>query len=173
MAEGLIGLGSNLGDPEANLREAVLRLADAGRIIAVSSLYRTAPVGYADQDDFLNACLWMETTLSPRQLMEAGQAVERALARVRTVRNGPRTIDVDLLLWRTDTGAIVDHAGPPQLPHPRMGGRRFVLEPLAEIAGNWLHPIEGKTVAELFAALPEGEAVARFSSPTWPPLPRP
>jgi len=173
MAEVLVGLGSNLGDREANLREAVRRLAAAGRVIAVSSLYQTAPVGYADQDDFLNVCLLLETSLPPEELLAHAQAIERALARVRTIRNGPRTIDVDLLLWRDEAGAAVDPEGPPQLPHPRMLLRRFVLEPLAEIAGDWVHPLEDKTVAELLAALPAGDGVERISSPTWPPSPTP
>ena len=158
-----------MGDREAHLREAVRRLSGCGRIISVSPLYQTAPVGFADQDDFLNACLLLETDWAPEELLARAHAIEKALARVRTVRNGPRTIDVDLLLWRNEAGPVVRRLAAPKLPHPRMHERRFVLEPLAEIAGEWLHPDAGKTVAELLAALPDGSSVERFSSPVWPP----
>ncbi len=106
MAEVLVGLGSNLGDREA---QSARGRAPAGRgrgaSPRVSSLYQTAPVGYADQDDFLNACILLETELTPQELLNEAQAIEKDLARVRIIRNGPRTIDVDLLLWRDEAGS--------------------------------------------------------------------
>jgi 2-amino-4-hydroxy-6-hydroxymethyldihydropteridine diphosphokinase len=169
MAEVAIGLGSNLGDREAHLREAAIRLSETGRVVAMSSLYQTAPVGFADQDDFLNACILLETGLTPEALLKRAHAIEKDLARVRTIRNGPRTIDVDLLLWRDQGDSLARSQGKPKLPHPRMHRRRFVLEPLAEIAADWRHPLLQRSIAQLLAALPDGEAVERFSSPTWPP----
>jgi 2-amino-4-hydroxy-6-hydroxymethyldihydropteridine diphosphokinase len=170
VAEVAIGLGSNLGDREAQLREALRRLAAAGRVKAISSLYQTAPVGFANQADFLNACLLLETELTPEELLSEAHAVETALARVRTIRNGPRTIDVDLLLWRDETGPLKRTQGSPKLPHPRMHQRRFVLEPLAEISADWEHPELSRSIGELLRELPAGEAVTPFNSPTWPPL---
>ena len=172
MAEVLIGLGSNLGDREANLSQAVRRLLEAGRLVAVSSLYETAPVGFVEQGDFLNACLWLRTAGDPAALLALAHDVEQELARLRTVPNGPRTMDVDLLLWR-DGSAPVTSDRPPLLPHPRMHLRRFVLEPLTEIAADWVHPTLHRTIAELLAALPAGEAVRRLSRPSWPPAPTP
>ncbi|MBI1356168.1 MAG: 2-amino-4-hydroxy-6-hydroxymethyldihydropteridine diphosphokinase [Acidobacteria bacterium] len=172
MAEVLIGLGSNLGDREAQLRTAIRRLRECGRVGPISSLYETEPVGYAEQGDFLNACLRLETELSPESLLTWAQAIEQALERTRSIRNGPRTMDVDLLLWRDASGPLLrDDA--PLLPHPRMHLRRFVLEPLAEIAADWRHPTLDKTVGEILAELPTAEAVRAISSPTWPPAPRP
>lgn len=173
MAEVAVGLGSNLGDREGRLREAVRRLAAAGTVTAVSSLYQTAPVGFAEQDDFLNACLLLETDSTPQALLSRAHAIEQALARVRTVPNGPRTIDIDLLLWREQSGAAVATEARPRLPHPRMHQRRFVLAPLAEIAADWLHPRLGQDVASLLSALPAAEAVRRIRSSTWPPSPAP
>ncbi|MEZ5396163.1 MAG: 2-amino-4-hydroxy-6-hydroxymethyldihydropteridine diphosphokinase [Bryobacterales bacterium] len=104
MADVLLGLGSNVGDRQANLERALELLAEHGRLVAVSSTYETAPVGYADQGDFLNACAWLWTKRSPEELLEVCHAIDQALGRVRLIRNGPRTIDVDLLLWRDDEG---------------------------------------------------------------------
>lgn len=169
VAEVAIGLGSNLGDREAHLREAVRRLAAVGAVTAISSLYQTAPVGFADQDDFLNACLVLETDQQPEAVLQQAHAIEQALARIRTVRNGPRTIDVDLLLWLEADGTLSVWPEAPTLPHPRMHDRRFVLAPLAEIAGDWEHPTLHQPVGAILDELPTGEAVTRVISQTWPP----
>lgn len=146
-----MALGSNLdskfGDREANLREAVRRIGTLGEVRAVSSFYDTEPVGQLEQPRFLNGALVMETELEPVELMRGLLGVERAMGRDRvgSVAKGPRVIDLDLLLY----GDWVMSSEELMLPHPAMGERRFVLEPLAEIAPEWVHPIVGKTVREM------------------------
>ena len=150
-----IALGSNLesrfGDREANLREAVRRIGALGEVRAVSSFYDTEPVGYLEQPRFLNGALLLETDLDPRTLMRELLAVERAMGRERlgAIAKGPRVIDLDLLLF----GDWVLWAEELILPHPRMEEREFVLEPLVEIAPEWVHPVLGITVRQLFARL--------------------
>jgi 2-amino-4-hydroxy-6-hydroxymethyldihydropteridine diphosphokinase len=157
-----IALGSNLasrwGAPEANLREAVRRVAALGRVGAVSSFYETAPVGYADQPNFVNAALLLETELEPLELMRALLGIERELGRDRSnaPAKGPRILDLDLLLLGdlVLTDACSDDGQVElTLPHPAMRERRFVLEPLAEIAPELRDPVTMRTVAELLAAL--------------------
>jgi 2-amino-4-hydroxy-6-hydroxymethyldihydropteridine diphosphokinase len=144
-----VALGSNLasrfGDREANLREAVRRLGELGRVAAVSRFYDTAPVGLVDQPRFLNGAAVLETSLAPEELMRALLAIERAMGRERLTPKGPRVIDLDLLLF----GNCVLDTTELTLPHPQMTSRGFVLEPLAEVAGEWVHPVERVTVAEL------------------------
>ena len=155
-----LGLGSNLGDREAAIRGALGRLAARGfRTTVRSSLWLTEPVGGPPQGAFLNAAAGGETQLTPEELLEACLATEREMGRVRTVRNGPRTIDVDVLLFG------VERRGGPglELPHPRLAERRFVLAPLAEIAPDVRHPVLGLTVAELLARCPDRSAVRRFA----------
>jgi 2-amino-4-hydroxy-6-hydroxymethyldihydropteridine diphosphokinase len=128
-----VGLGANLGEREPALREALARLdaVDGVRVVAVSSFRETEPVGLLDQPRFLNAAAELETTLAPRALLDALLAVERVLGRDRSVeaRWGPRTIDLDLLLYGDEE---IDEAGL-TVPHPRLGERRFVIEPLLEL----------------------------------------
>lgn len=155
-----LGLGSNVGDKAANLREAVRRLESLGRIEALSSLYRTEPVGFADQDWFLNAAARLRTPLSPRELLVAVLAVEREMGRIRTVRNGPRTIYIDLLLWG---GAVIDEPGL-SVPHPRLQDRLFVLAPLAEVAPDVRHPVLGERIATLRDAVSEQGGVERIAA---------
>jgi 2-amino-4-hydroxy-6-hydroxymethyldihydropteridine diphosphokinase len=154
-----IALGSNLpssfGLPEANLREAVVRLAELGSVTAVSSLYATEPVGYLDQPQFLNAAALLETSLSPLDLLRALLAIEASMGRQRdpAVPKGPRVIDLDLLLCWSDGEAVMMQTPGLTLPHPAMHERGFVLEPLAEIAPALVHPTTRRTIAELLAAL--------------------
>jgi 2-amino-4-hydroxy-6-hydroxymethyldihydropteridine diphosphokinase len=151
-----IALGSNLaspfGDRAANLREAVTRIEALGAVRAVSSLYSTAPVGFTDQPDFLNAALLLDTELEPLALMRALLAIERAMGRDRAtaIAKGPRVIDLDLLLLDDLVLATWELT----LPHPAMAARRFVLEPLAEIAPATIEPRSGRTIAALLAMLP-------------------
>jgi 2-amino-4-hydroxy-6-hydroxymethyldihydropteridine diphosphokinase len=150
-----IALGSNLesrfGDREANLREAVRRIEGLGEVLAVSSFYDTEPVGYREQPRFLNGALLLRTEKGPQELMRGLLGVERAMGRERegALPKGPRVIDLDLLLY----GDWVLWAEDLILPHPRMEKRRFVLEPLAEIAPDWMHPVLGLTVMEMLAQL--------------------
>jgi 2-amino-4-hydroxy-6-hydroxymethyldihydropteridine diphosphokinase len=151
-----IALGSNLasewGDPAASIAEAVRRLDETGNVLALSSTYQTAPVGYTNQPNFTNAALLLETDLEPLDLIRALLEIERAMGRDRSAAvppKGPRIIDLDLLL----VDSIVLNTPELTLPHPAMAERRFVLEPLAEIAPNMRHPASGKTVREMLDAL--------------------
>lgn len=146
LARAFIALGSNLGDPAQQVAGAVREIdAVAGvRVTARSSLYRTAPVGYLDQPDFVNAVICVETSLPPRRLLDALLAIERVHGRERDFPNAPRTLDLDILLY----GDVTLHEPGLTLPHPRMHERAFVLKPLAEIAPELVLPGRG-TVAEL------------------------
>ena len=155
-----VALGSNLksnfGDREANLREAVRQIGALGEVRAVSSFYDTEPVGYLEQPRFLNGALLLWTELEPVTLMRGLLGVERAMGRERkgTVAKGPRVIDLDLLLYREEGGVgVVKATEELTLPHPEMQNRRFVLEPLAEIAPEWVHPVLGVTVRAMLAGL--------------------
>jgi 2-amino-4-hydroxy-6-hydroxymethyldihydropteridine diphosphokinase len=156
MPTAYIALGSNLGDREETLAAATDRLERLGRVGARSSLYETEPVGFHEQPAFLNAVVALETELEPLPLLHALLAIERELGRDRGrgVPNGPRTVDLDLLLM----GDMVIVGEELTLPHPALVRRRFVLAPLAEIAPLLRHPQSNQTVAELLALLPdEGE----------------
>ena len=143
-----LGLGSNLGGRHANLQEARERL-QAGdlKITRASSIYETEPRDLPNQPWFLNQVLEAETTLFPKQLLSRIQKIEREMGRQRIVPKGPRIIDIDILLF----GAAVVNLPDLQIPHPRMPERRFVLEPLAEIAPDLRHPVTAKTAREMLA----------------------
>lgn len=160
-----IGLGGNLGDRAALLAAAVSSLgASAGvEVRACSSLYETAAVG-PPQPDYLNAVVVVHTSLEPAALLERLRALERAAGRERRERWGPRTLDADLLLYGE---RVVDEPGL-TVPHPELHRRRFVLEPLAEVAPWAVHPVLARTVDELLRQLPEG-GVVRYAPPPSPP----
>ena len=141
MVEAFIALGANLENPVRQVQQAISELADIEqtRVLAVSSLYRTAPVGYADQPDFINAVAKLQTGLSPHELLDALHVIERRHGRQRSVRTAPRTLDLDLLIYGT---CVVNEANL-TLPHPRMHERAFVLLPLAEIAPDVQLPGRG------------------------------
>ena len=143
-----IGLGSNLGDSLAVLRSATARLAGLGAVLAASPVYETDPVGYEDQPAFLNAVVLLDTTLEPAALLDGLLAIEAEFHRERTVRWGPRTLDLDLIWF----GGLELHDDRLTLPHPRAHEREFVLRPLADIAPQL--PLAGATAKGLLEALP-------------------
>ncbi|HEX6041487.1 2-amino-4-hydroxy-6-hydroxymethyldihydropteridine diphosphokinase [Longimicrobium sp.] len=154
----LLGLGANLGDPVAQLARAVEMLRTHVHVDRVSSVYRTEPVGHADQPEFRNLVLAGRTALEPLALLREMQRIEDALGRRRTFRNAPRTIDVDLLAYDgrvTDTPELV-------LPHPRLHLRGFVLHPLAEIEPGWVHPVLHLSAWRLLADATGLERVERM-----------
>jgi 2-amino-4-hydroxy-6-hydroxymethyldihydropteridine diphosphokinase len=150
-----IALGANLpspaGPPDATLAAAVERMSELGTVVARSSLYSTTPVGYAEQPRFLNAVIALETELSPQKLLESLLGIEREFGRDRAsaIANGPRTLDLDILLYGD---LIVSEAGM-EIPHPRLAGRGFVLVPLVEIAPQLRDPRSGAKVKELLKKL--------------------
>jgi 2-amino-4-hydroxy-6-hydroxymethyldihydropteridine diphosphokinase len=152
-----LSLGSNLGDREANLRAALARLSQLGEITAVSSCYETEPVDLLAQPWFLNCAAAISTDRMPRQFLAALQKIEQEMGRKRTLPKGPRVIDLDILLF----GSSVVDTLQLTIPHPAMHERRFVLEPLAEIAPEVRHPVFKRTVRELRDALPPGQQVRR------------
>ena len=150
-----IALGSNLssglGGPREHLDAAVQWIAELGRVVAVSSYIATAPEINTDQPDFVNAALLLETKLAPLELLHALLGIEAVMGRVRTgiPPKGPRLIDLDLIFF----DAVVMESDELTLPHPGVAERRFVLRPLAEIAGDWVHPRTGLMVQDMLARL--------------------
>ncbi len=174
MVTAYIGLGGNLpspaGSPEATLVAAVRRLSVIGRVTARSRLYSTEPVGFADQPRFVNAVVALETALGPRELLNALLEIERTFGRDRSAgtTNGPRTLDLDLLLYGDET----IHEPGLEIPHPRLAERAFVLIPLNEIAPEARDPRTGATVAQLLqrvfsAPTRTGNAVVPIQNEIW------
>jgi len=153
-----LSLGSNVGDREDHLRSAITRLESIARVISVSSFYETEPMEVTNQPWFLNCAVKVETTKMPKQFMAAVLEIEQEMGRLRTMKKGPRTIDIDILLFGD---AVVD-SPEVTIPHPAMHERRFVLEPLVEIAPEARHPVFKKTVSEMLDALPGGQTVRKL-----------
>jgi 2-amino-4-hydroxy-6-hydroxymethyldihydropteridine diphosphokinase len=160
MPDAYIALGSNLDDPARQLRAAAAALSALGEIAAASSLYETEPVGFRDQPAFLNAVLLLRTDLPPQALMRALLRIEQAQGRQRRQKDGPRTLDLDILFYG---GAVIDEPGL-RIPHPRLHERRFVLAPLAEIAPDLLHPTLNKPIRQLAGKLEDPAAVTRLET---------
>ena len=154
-----LSLGSNLGDREANLRAAIANLSDLGNVVARSSFYETEPVELAAQPWFLNCAVKFDTEKMPRQLMSGILNLEQSMGRQRNQQKGPRTIDIDILLF----GTSIIETQSLTVPHPKLHERRFVLEPLAEIAAEARHPVFKRTMRELRDALPPGQTVRKLS----------
>lgn len=158
-----LGLGGNLGDREKVLRDAIRELPSIGDVVAVSSLYETDPVGYLNQPAFLNACVVLQTELSPESLLDLLKEMEARAGRVESFRNAPRPLDIDILLYVDNGGEhVVMESERLTIPHPRMHERGFVLVPLGEIAPDVVHPVLGRTVEELRDAVGD-EGVRPFT----------
>lgn len=153
-----IGIGSNLGDKAKNIALALEDIEDFSLIIKKSSLYTTEPVGYTNQEDFLNMVIFIETDLSPIELLARLQETEHKLGRIRGIKNGPRVIDLDILTFNTDKISN-DHL---KIPHPHMHLRNFVLTPLVEISANVIHPTINKSFREIRDGLDYQERVTLF-----------
>lgn len=153
-----LSLGSNVGDRAANLNAAVARLGAFGEVAGVSSFYETEPVEFAAQPWFLNCAVKLDTEKMPKQLLAGILGIEQEMGRRRVQKNGPRTIDIDILLF----GSSVIETQGLIVPHPAMHQRRFVLEPLAEIAPEARHPVFKCSIRELRDALPQGQAVRKL-----------
>lgn len=180
MRTAYIGMGANLpspvGPPEATLAAAADRLEPMGRVHARSSLYSTTPVGFANQPRFLNAVIALETKLTPFELLGALLIMEKSFGRSRfnSPANGPRTLDLDILLY----GDFVVGGASLVIPHPRLAERAFVLVPLNEVAPNTVDPCSGSTVSQLLKSLVPSpghqiDAVFPIQSDLWRPVARP
>lgn len=150
MATVYLGLGTNLGDKEANLRTAIYKLQERiGKQVSLSSFYETAPWGFESDHSFLNAAIGLETSLSPIEILHITQEIEKELGRTKKSVNGSysdRLIDIDILLYDT----LMLQTPELTIPHPLMTERDFVMKPLIEIAGNVIHPTRQKTLSELY-----------------------
>jgi len=156
-----IGIGSNLGDKVLQCQRAVQEILkiDRHRLLAQSSLYKSLPLGYTDQDWFVNGVIEIETDLEPLPLLQELKSIEERFGRRQTFRWGPRVIDLDILFYgeRKVREALLE------IPHPRLHERQFVLIPLAEIAPDFVHPVLGKTIRELLENFPHDQGVEKIS----------
>jgi 2-amino-4-hydroxy-6-hydroxymethyldihydropteridine diphosphokinase len=155
-----IGLGSNMGDKKQNLRRALDEIEERGlaEVIKRSSLYLTEPVGFKEQDEFINAAAMIETDMDLNDLLEGILDVEKSMGRTRGEKDGPRIIDLDILLCGYE---VVKEKGL-EVPHPRLAERGFVLHPLAEIGPDVIHPLSGLTVQQMLSRIDDSSKVERL-----------
>ncbi len=159
MERAFISAGTNLGDRKANLDFAVSSLERGGAVERISSCFETEPVGFLEQPWFLNQAIALETHLTPSGLLELCQEIELSRGRIRTFPNAPRTLDLDILFY----GNVIVHLENLIIPHPRIPERRFVLEPMAEIAPDFVHPVLKKSIRSLLEACSDPSRVRRVS----------
>ena len=157
MAKVYVGLGTNLGDKEQNLRDAVQKIEEQiGEVVSLTAFYVTAPWGFTSENSFLNAAACVETELSPLDVLQKTQTIEHELGRMKKSINGAysdRLIDIDLLMYEDLVLSVTSPTGVElNLPHPLMTERDFVMKPLAEIAPELVHPVLGKTMRELISS---------------------
>lgn len=153
-------LGSNLGDREGLIRRAISRIGDEiGTVVSVSSLYETAAWGNEDQPSFLNVAVGVETSMTGQQVLERILEIEEELGRIRQEKWGARLIDIDIVLYGQE---VIDDGDRLQVPHPRMQDRKFVLEPLAEIAGGIEHPLLQQNISTILALLKDNLEVFKI-----------
>jgi 2-amino-4-hydroxy-6-hydroxymethyldihydropteridine diphosphokinase len=145
MADVYLGLGSNVGDKERNIRKAIELIDQECTVLKKSKLYKTDPVGYMEQDWFLNRVIEVETSRKPKELLRFLKSIEKKLGRQKTVKNGPRTIDIDILLYDD----ILLDSESLTIPHPRLHKRLFVLGPLSDMCPDCIHPKLKMTVSEI------------------------
>jgi len=153
-----LGLGSNLGDKEGYIKQALHLLSQRCTIKKISHLYLTEPVGNTNQDWFLNGAVEIETDMEPKRLLTFLKTIERTLGRVKTVKNGPRTIDLDILFYEdrvVKTKNLV-------IPHPSLQDRLFVLQPLMDLAPSFVHPVFNKSIQELYTSHQGKEKVQMY-----------
>ena len=153
-----LGLGSNIGDSHANILAAIENLKGSGTIEKVSSFYKTEPVGLAEQPWFVNCAAVLETELPPEELLTEAKRIEKELGRTSAARNGPRVIDIDILLYEH----IIVKTGSLTVPHPRLHERRFNLLPLSEIAPDAVHPVFERTIIGLLGELKDSHACEKL-----------
>jgi 2-amino-4-hydroxy-6-hydroxymethyldihydropteridine diphosphokinase len=146
MTRVFLGLGSNLGDKEKNIIEAITRISAFSTIKKKSHLYRTEPVGFIDQPWFLNCAIEIETEIPPHELLSRVKSIEQKLGRTKTFTHGPRQIDIDILFY----GNLVLKTKDLVIPHPLIQGRLFVLQPLRDIDPFFIHPVKKKSIQELY-----------------------
>jgi dihydroneopterin aldolase/2-amino-4-hydroxy-6-hydroxymethyldihydropteridine diphosphokinase len=153
-----LGLGSNIPDKEEHLNTAILFLKEFCTVKAISPLYLTEPIGFPDQDWFLNCVIQIETNADPQTLLSNIKSIEQKLGRKKTIQNGPRTIDIDILFY----GDLVVHTKQLVIPHPRLQDRLFVLQPMMDLNPSFLHPVLHKTIQELYDEHPWSEIVTPY-----------
>jgi 2-amino-4-hydroxy-6-hydroxymethyldihydropteridine diphosphokinase len=153
-----LSLGSNIGDREEHIRKAFTLLANICKVRRTSHLYLTEPVGYTEQDWFLNCVVEVETDVDPKKLLSSIKSIERKLGRKKTVKNGPRIIDIDILFY----GDCVVNTKNLVIPHPLLQERLFVLQPMMDLNPGFVHPVLKKTIQELYVHRPWVEMVTPY-----------
>ncbi len=153
-----LGISTNIGDLKKNIETATEHLKELGEILEISSHYKTEPVGYKNQDWFINICLLLETSLTPQELIKETLKIEEKMGRERKIKNGPRIIDIDILFYEQNTVKFPTLT----IPHPFIQERNFVLTPLAEIAPEFIHPILNKSIKQLKEELNNPDQVIKI-----------